>query len=446
MPRRIVIIGANAAGTDAASAARKTDKEAEITLIEKEDKGAYSRCGLPFVLGGHIPKFESLIVYPPSFYRMMKFDLRTETKATSLDIKAKTVNIEDKKGNQETLQYDSLILATGSYPFKPPVQGIDKKGVFTLHSMDDGRKIEDVMKRATSAVIIGSGVLGLEAAIALVENHIKVTVIELLPYILPRLLDQDMAKDVQEKLEEKGMEIILGKAADAIIGEEEVRGVSVAGREIPANFVINAAGVRPNIELAQKAGIAIGETGGIKTDVRMQTSAKDVYAAGDCAETTHMITHKPALPLLGTTAVREGKIAGINAAGGYALFPGALFSTVTQLFDFEVGATGLTEFWASRFGVELVVGKMSGHTRATYYPGAQPIKVKLLVERETKRIVGAQVVGGEEVTQRINALSLAIQKQMTVYELVKADTCYAPSVCETWEPIVLAAEMAIRRL
>ncbi len=446
MPRRIVIVGANAAGVDAASAARKTDRTAEIILLTKENRGAYSRCGLPFVLGGHIPRFEDLIVYPSSFYKMMKLDLRLETTATSIDPKAKTVEAEDKKGRQENLQCDSLILATGGSPLMPPIKGLDKKGVHPLYTIEDGKTIDRLIPKSKSAVVIGAGLLGLEAAVALMERGVKATVVEMLPYVLPRMLDKDMAQEVQGKLEEKGMRFIVGHAVEEILGNETVTGVSVAGEKIAADLVINAAGVRPNVELAQKAGLAIGVTGGIQTNVRMQTSAKDVYAAGDCAETTHMITRGPARPALGTAAVRQGKVAGVNAAGGYTLCLGALSSAVSQMFDFEVGATGLTEFWAARYGVDLVMGKISGHTRASYYPGALPIKVKLLVERESKRIVGGQIVGGEEVTQRINALSLAIQKEMTVYEFVKADTCYAPSVCETWEPMVLAAEMAIRRL
>jgi len=377
---------------------------------------------------------------------MMKFDLRLETTATNIDTKAKTVEIETKNGGQETLRYESLILATGAYPFTLPIEGINKEGVFTLHTLRDGMRVAEAMKSARSAVVIGTGLVGLEATEAFTERGIKTTVIEMLPSVLPRLLDPDMAQEVQKKFEEKDVNIILGKPAGAILGDDVVRAVSVGGEEIPADIVINAAGVRPNVELAKKAGIAIGETGGIKTNIRMQTSAEDVYAVGDCAETTHMITQRPALPLLGSTAVREGKVAGINATGGYAIFPGTLFSCVSQMFDFEVGATGLTEFSAARFGIEVAVGKISGYTRAPYYPGALPIKVKIMVEKETERIVGGQIVGGEEVTQRINALSLAIQKQMTVHELVKADTCYAPSVCETWEPLVLAAEMAIRRL
>jgi len=207
-----------------------------------------------------------------------------------------------------------------------------------------------------------------------------------------------------------------------------------------------ATGIRINNELAQKAGIAIGETRGIKVNMRMETSVKDIYAAGDCAESISLITQRPTLSQLGTTAVRQGKVAGINAAGGYAIFTGVLGSAVSKMFDFEVGATGLTEFFANRAGIATVTGSITSKTRAEYYPGAQPIRVKIIVEKETQRIIGGQIVGGEEVTQRINALSFAIQKQMTVRELVKADTCYAPPVSETWEPMVLAAETALMKL
>ena len=444
--KRIVIIGANAAGVDAAVAARKMDRECEITLLTRENVGAYSKCGIPFVLGGHIESFEKIIVYLPSFYSMMRLNLRTETTARSIDIKAQNVVAETKDGKQVTFEYDDLIITTGAHPFKLPIEGIEKEGVFTLHTLEDGMRIAEAMKTARSAVIIGSGLVGLEASEALIRNGIKATVVELLPSILPKILDPDMSQDVHKRLEEKGVEFILGSAANAILGDDKARAVSVAGKEIPADIVINAAGVRPNVELAKNSGIAIGETGGIRTNRRMQTNIRNIYAAGDCAEVNHLVAQSKVLPLLGSTAVREGKTAGTNAAGGYATFPGTLFSAVSQMFDFEVGAVGLTEGWAAQNGVEVITGKMNGYTRAPYYPGALPIRVKLIVEKEDKEIVGAQIVGGEEVTQRINALSIAIQKEATVFELVKADTCYAPSVCETWEPMVLAATMAIRKL
>jgi NADH oxidase (H2O2-forming) len=446
MPRKIVIVGANAAGVDAAVAARKTDREAEITLLTKDNVGAYSRCGLPFVLSGHIASFENLIVYPPSFYQMMKLNLQLETTATNIDTKAKTVEAETKDTKHETLEYDSLILATGGFPSQLPIEGMEKEGVLTLHTLSDGEKLAQTMQKAKAAVVIGSGLVGLEATEASVEHSIRTTVVEMLPSVLPRLLDPDMSSEVQKRFEENGVAFILGKPAGAILGDKKVEAVSVVGEKIPADIVLNAAGVRPNVELAQKAGIAIGETRGIKTNHRMQTSDENVYAAGDCAETTHLVTGRPALPLLGSTAVKMGKVAGTNAAGGYSIYPGTLLSWVSRIFHLDVGGVGLTEFWAKQVGMEVVVGKITSKTRADYFPGGLPIKIKIVAERETRHIVGGQIIGGEEVTQRINALALAIQNNMSVDDLAKADTCYAPSVCEAWEPLVLAAEIAQRKL
>ncbi|KYH42127.1 MAG: NADH oxidase [Candidatus Bathyarchaeota archaeon B63] len=446
MARKIVIIGAHAAGTDAASAARKTDRHAEITLITDQDVAGYSPCGIPFVIGGHIPSFEDLIVFPPSYYRMMKLDLRLKTKAKKIDVENKTVEIEGKEGKTEVLEYDSLILATGAYPFVPPIRGRDKKGVYTLRTLEDGRIVNKALEKAKSAVVIGAGLIGLEAAVSFVERGLKTTVVELLPQVLPAMLDRDMARLVQKHLEEEGINIITDSGVDEILGDDHVSGVSVAGEEIPADLVIVATGVRPNVQLARDAGIEIGETGGIKTNMRMETSVKDVYAAGDCAESVNMITKRPMASQLGTTAVRQGKVAGVNAAGGYAVFLGCLGSAVTKLLNLEIGVTGLTEYAAGRFGIETVVGSITSKTRADYYPGGKSIRVKIVVDKDTERIIGGQIIGGEAVTQRINALSFAIQKQMTIRELAKADTCYAPPVNETWEPMVLAAEVAIRKL
>jgi NADH oxidase (H2O2-forming) len=447
MPRKIVIIGAHAAAVDAASAARKTDRTAEITLLTTEKHAGYSRCGLPFVLGGHIPRFEDLIVFPPTFYKMMRLNLLLETTATNIDTEAKTVEIQDKTGKQEKLSYDSLIIATGAFPFVPPIKGKDKQGVYVVRTIEDGQRIDKAIKEgAKSAVVIGAGLIGLEVAIAMVERGLKTTVVELLPQILPVMLDADMAKPVHEMLEEKGLKIIIGKGVDEILGEDKVTGVSVAGEQISADLVVVATGVRANTELAKKAGIETGFRGAIKVNARMETNVPNIYAIGDCAECVHLITKQPALPQLGTVAVRQGKVAGINAAGGYALFPGVLGSAVTKFFDTEIGVTGLTEFFAKKAGIETVTGSISSKTRADYYPGALPIRVKLVVEKESQRIIGGQIVGGEEVTQRINALSFAIQKHMTIRELAKADTCYAPPLSETWEPMVLAAEVALRKL
>jgi NADH oxidase (H2O2-forming) len=447
MVKRIIVIGANAAGVEAASAARKKDRTAEITLITQEKNAGYSRCGLPFVLGGQITSFKDLTVYTPAYFQMLKLNLKTETKVTFVNTKEKTVTAVDKAGATELLQYDSLVIATGADSFMPPIKGREKQGILSLRNLEDGEKIfQAVQNGAKSAVIMGAGLIGLETGVALIERGLKVTIVEMLPQILPAMLDADMAKVVQEHLQEKGMYILTGKAVEEFLGEDRVTAIIAGGEKIEADMYISAFGVRANTKLAVDSGITLGETRAIKTNGRMETLVKDVYAAGDCAEAPSIITHKPMCAQLGTIAVRQGKVAGINAGGGYALFSGILASAVTRLFNIEAGVTGLTEVATQRARIEVVTGTISSKTKADYYPNALPIKVKLIVEKESQRIIGAQIIGGEEVTQRINALSFAIQKGMTVRELAKADTAYAPPLCETWEPMVLAAEMILMKL
>jgi len=447
MPRRIVIIGAHAAGVDAASAARKTDRAADIALITDEKHCGYSRCGLPFVIGGQIPTFESLIVFPPPYFKMMKLTLKTETRATAINTTDKTVETTDKTGKTETVAYDSLIVSTGAGPFMPPIKGKEKQGILSLRTLEDGARIEQAVKKgAKTAVIMGAGLIGLETAIALQECGLETIVVEMLPQVLPQMLDADMAKTTQELLEQKGIRILTGKSVEEFLGTEKVTGIVAGGEQIEADLFISAFGVRANTHLASNAGITLGDTKAIRTNARMETNIKDVYAVGDCAESTHIVTQKPALMQFGTVAVRHGKVAGINAAGGYALFTGVLGSSVSRLYQTDIGSTGLTEVAAQKARIETVTGTITSKTKADYYPGALPIKVRLTVEKESQRIIGAQIIGGEEVTQRINAISFAIQKQMTARELAKADTAYAPPVCETWEPLVLAAEMVLMKL
>ncbi|MDD4324945.1 MAG: FAD-dependent oxidoreductase [Candidatus Bathyarchaeia archaeon] len=447
MARRIIIIGANASGVEAASAARKKDRTAEITLLDKEKTAGYSRCGLPFVIGGQIASFKDLIVYSPAYFQMLKLNLRLETEVTAINTKEKTITIKTNNDAVEKLEYDSLVIATGAEPFMPPIKGRDKPGIFSLRNMKDGEKIDAAIRSgAKSAIIMGAGLIGLETGVGLIERGLKVTVVEMLPQILPQFLDADMAKLVQNHLEEKGMQILLNKTVEEFLGSDKVTSIKASGEVLKADLFLSAFGVRANTKLAVEAEIPLGESKGIKTNSRMETEVKDVYAVGDCAEAPSLITHRPMCAQLGTVAVREGKVAGANAGGGYSLFNGVLASAVTQLFEIEAGSTGLTETVAARNSIEVVTGAISSKTRAAYYPNSKSVKVKLVVEKESQRIIGAQIVGGEEVTQRVNALSFAIQKGINVRELAKADTAYAPPLNETWEPMVLAAEMVLMKL
>ena len=267
MARRIIIIGANASGVEAASSARKKDRTAEITLITQEKNAGYSRCGLPFVIGGQISKFTDLIVYPPAYFQMLKLNLRTETKANAINTKEKTVTITTKEGATENLPYDSLVIAIGADSFMPPIKGKEKAGILSLRGIEDGEKIDAAVKAgAKSAVIMGAGLIGLEVGVGLMERGLKVTVVEMLPQILPQLLDADMAKMVHEHLESKGMRILVSKGVEEFLGEDKVTAVKAGGEIIEADLFISAFGVRANTKLAVDAGIPLGPSRAIKTN------------------------------------------------------------------------------------------------------------------------------------------------------------------------------------
>jgi len=329
MTRRILVIGANAAGVEAASAARKKDRGAEITLVTQEKTPGYSRCGLPFVIGGQIPSFKDLIVYPSAYFQMLKLIVKTETTATAINTKDKVVTVADKSGATEVLPYDSLVIATGADAFIPPIKGREKQGILSLRTLEDGEKVlEEVQKGAKSAVIMGAGLIGLETGVALIERGLKVTLVEMLPQILPAMLDADMAKLVQGHLEEKGMCILTEKRVEEFLGDDKVTAIMAGGAKMEADLFLSAFGVRANTKLAVEAGIPLGESRAIKTNFKMETDVKDVYAVGDCAEASNLITHKAVCAQLGTIAVRHGKVAGVNAAGAYSHFPGVLASAV----------------------------------------------------------------------------------------------------------------------
>jgi NADH oxidase (H2O2-forming) len=333
MTRRIIVIGANAAGVDAASAARKKDRTAEITLITLEKNAGYSRCGLPFVIGGHIATFKDLIVYPPAYFQMLKLNLRTQTRASAINTKEKTVTVKTSEGTTETLSYDALIIATGADSFMPPIKGKEKQGILSLRGIEDGERIDEAVKAgAKSAVIMGAGLIGLEVGVGLMERGLSVTIVEMLPQILPQLLDADMAKVVQEHLESKGMRILTSKGVEEFVGEDKVTAVIAGGEKIEADLFVSAFGVRANTKLAVDAGIPLGESRAIKTNSRMETEVRDVYAVGDCAEAPNIVTHKPMCAQLGTIAVRQGKVAGTNAGGDYSQFSG-VFCRDTVVWD-----------------------------------------------------------------------------------------------------------------
>jgi NADH oxidase (H2O2-forming) len=445
MRKRIVIVGASSAGISAAVAARKTDLDAEIILITEETRWPYSRCGLPFVLSNEVPSFKEVRLFPPSYYRMMKLDLRAGISVKSVNTETKIVQMETLDRQRELVEYDRLVLCTGAAAAIPPIEGIEKHGVFSLRTIEDGIRIQKWLENAENAIVVGSGFIGLELAHALKNLNINTTVFERCSHVLPEWFDKDMADLVHEKVQKQGVKVIVDAKVEEILGSDYVTGVRAGGEQYNADTVLLATGARARTQLAKQMGIQLGKFGTIQVNSRMRTSIPEIYAAGDCVESFNLITGQATLSLLGTTAERQGKIAGINAAGGYATFPGVLHSVVSSMFNFEIGATGFTERYAQQNGWETTAGTITAKTRAEYFPGGKSITIKVIVENDLGKIIGGQIIGGEEVTQRVNLLSVAIQNQMSVSELAKADTCYAPSVCSPWEPVILAAETTMMR-
>jgi NADPH-dependent 2,4-dienoyl-CoA reductase/sulfur reductase-like enzyme len=450
MTRRIVVIGCGVSGTTAAFYSRKTDRTSEITIVGDEVLPEYSRCGLPYAFSGIVPTMRSLIGYDEDFYEHInRIDLKLGVTATRIHPDRRIVELKSQDHPTTELQYDSLILATGARPTTLAVPGSTLNGVFTIRTMNDVEGLANYLgeSKAKKAAIIGAGLIGSEMAEALLVRGVAVLQAEIVPEILPVILDPDMASLVREKGQEHGVQYHLQSSLEEILGDKEkVTGVRISGRAYDADAVIVAVRVSPNTELAKGAGILLGESGGIKTDERMLTSASDVYAAGDCIETFDMITRRHVFFQLATTAVRQSMVAGINAAGGEARYPGSTGVTTVKLFGLEVATLGPTSVMAEKIGITPVSVRITGSTRLSYYPGGKDLTVKLLANPSNGKLLGAQLVGEEGATLRANFASMAAHLGLTVQEFAQIETCYSPPLAPVWDPVTIAAQALLRKL
>ena len=451
MPRRIVIVGCGVSGTTAAFHARKTDRTAQIILLGDERLPEYSRCGLPYAFSHVVPSLEALIGYDQTFYEEMnRIDLRLDWKATSLSTRNRTIEtVRAKDNSNHTLDYDSLILTTGARASTIPVPGVDLKGVFTIRTMNDIQNLSNHLGQtgAKRVAIVGAGLTGSEMAEALLQLGIAVIQAEIVPEILPAILDPDMASIVRTRAQEHGVEYHLGSNLEAIKGRNGiVSGVRISGNDYPVDAVIVTVRVKPNTDLAKDAGIALGEWGGIKTDEKMATSAPGVYAAGDCIETYDRITRRLVFFQLSTTAVRQASVAGTNAAGGNVRYPGSTGVTTVKLFGLEVASFGPTTALSEKLGQRIVSVRSTGSTRLPYYPGGKDLTVKLLADPNDGRLLGAQLVGEEGATLRANFASMAGHLGLTIQEFEQIETCYSPPLAPVWDPVTIAAQALLRKL
>lgn len=439
--RRIIVIGGVAAGTSAASKARRIDPNAEITILQDESVVSYGACGIPYVLEGLIPRFDMLIARPPEvFKKEHNIEIFVNTRAQKIDTDKRGVYAFSSRLNKDlTFHYDSLVIATGARAIPPKIDGIDKRGVFLLRNYSDGNKIMDYSMNSKSCVIGGAGLIGVEIADSFRKRGFDVTIIEKRAQVLPNLIDADMAKFVQSELESHGVNVLLNEKLERLTGDSEVSGVETSNRVIEGDLVVLGTGVIPNSELARDAGIKLGYANAIQVDNQMRTSMRDIFAAGDCATALNYVTHKDTYMPLGTTANKQGRVAGENAAGGDAIFHGIAGSTITKTFDLYVGKTGLSTEEALKEGYEPVSKTIKSPTRAGYYPGHKKLWVNVIVDKKSGLILGAEIVGGEGVKGRIDLIAFALMLKATINDLANYDACYVPPASPVWEPLNIAA-------
>ncbi len=456
--KKLVVIGGSAAGAKAAAKARRLDQKAEITLIQRDSDLSMASCGYPYYVGGVFDDRNMLLATPTGVVRDPGFFLKTkniraltETEVVAIDRAKKTVSYIDLKTQaQNTIDYDKLILCTGASAALPPVPGIDLNGVTTLLSMADTDFLRTVRdeKKGTRAVVMGGGLIGVEACEALKASALSVTLVEMAPDILT-FLDPQLAGLTANHIKSKGVEVITGTGIKAFLGEAgRLVGVKLQDDTIIyCETAVVATGVRPNVKLARDAGLQIGELGGIVVDDHMATSDPDIYAAGDCVEIKHLITGKNVLAPMGDLANLQGRVAGENAVCGNSIvFPGTIHTSICKVFDFAAGSTGLTERSAQQNKINNIETVVNASPDKPGFMGAGLLISKILVEKTTQRILGYQCVGNGDVSRQMATAAMAIQGEMTLDRLVCADLPYAPPFSLAIDHFIASAHIVENKL
>ena len=444
-PKKIVIIGMGTGGLYASRGATSFDRNVEMTIIERRDYDMFSPCGLPYAIEGKVPSFDDLKHSVPTTRRLKKL---TSHEALSIDTEGKRVEVKNlESGEVFWLPYDSLIVSTGSEPIVLPIPGAHEllgKGVHVVTNPEEAEALRDAALTSERAVVVGGGAIGLEIAFALKELGLDVFVTKRSPPPFPRNLDPDMGEKIREYLESKGFHILFGKGIDAVNGADRVESVEIAGETIPTDLVVMAVGVRPKSGIAEEAGIA-AERGAIITDERMETNVKDVYAIGDCCLSFSGVDSKPITVALATTAFRQAVIAGINAAGGDERYDGSLGTFVSFVGDLEIACTGYNTEIAERNGFKTVSGRVNMQTKPGWMPDAKDVSVKIIVDADSGRLLGGQCIGEEGAAWRVNVISVAIKTRMTIEDFSRIELAYCPAVSELYDPLLVAADAALRR-
>ena len=442
---KVIIIGGVAGGATAAARLRRLDESAEIVIYERSGYISYANCGLPYYIGGEIEdRAELTLQTPQSFFARFNIVAKVNHEVTAIDTSAKRVTVKDlKSGAVFTDGYDKLIIATGAKPALFGIGGAHLKGVFTLRTVEDTLAIRDYIdgNGPRTAVIAGGGYIGIELAENLVRAGLKVTILQR-PDQLLAPLDYDMACLVSSKLRREGGEVRFGASVQSFSRDEEGLKCNLSGgTAVACDIAVAALGVLPDSTLAQNAGLKTGIKGGICVNERMQTSAPDVYAVGDAVEVTHFVTGQKALISLAGPANKQGRIAADNICGIPSTFGGSQGSSVIKVFDMTVATTGINQKTAQSLGLDCEAVVLSPSSHAGYYPGARTMTMKVLFERGTYKLLGAQIVGYDGVDKRIDVLATAMRAGLKAYELTELDLAYAPPYSSAKDPVNMAGYM-----
>lgn len=439
MKTRLLIIGGVAAGATAAARARRIDEEAEITVLERGPYVSYANCGLPYFVSRDIVERKKLLLQSPEgFDRRYRVTVRVDTEALELDRRAKRVRARGPEGEQ-LFAYDKLILAQGGSPVVPAVPGADASHVFRLWTVPDMDRIDAWIERERprTALVVGGGFIGLEMAEAFRKRGLATTVVELLPTVMA-VMDREFGVRIAAELAANGVQVITGAGLEAVLPGE--RSVALAdGRRVPADLVLFSVGVRPELALARAAGLEIGPTGGLLVDEHLRTSDPDVFAAGDMVEIVHKVSGRRVRVPLAGPANRQGRVAASNALGVAMRYGGALGTSVVKVFDSTAGMAGLSERAAREAGLEVGAAVIHKDHHAGYYPGAEELTLKLVYERSTGRLLGAEAFGRAGVDKRIDVAATALHGRMTLADLAELDLAYAPPYSSANDPVNLAA-------
>jgi NADPH-dependent 2,4-dienoyl-CoA reductase/sulfur reductase-like enzyme len=440
---RLVIVGGSDAGIAAGLRARELDPAVQPTLVIADAYPNFSICGIPYWLSGEVSERRNLAHRTREDLERAGLDLRLQTLSQRIDVNNRELIVRTPDGRQETIEYDRLVVATGAVPARPPIPGIELPGVHVLRSIGDASAIQDALGAgARSAVIIGAGYIGVEMADALIQRGLDVSLIEQAPSALTTV-DPELGTLVIDELTDHGVSCSIGTRVTGIEPSGDRLTVSAEGGVLAeGEIVLVLAGVKPDTRLARDAGARIGVRGAITVDRQMRTGLPDIWAAGDCVETHQQLFNQPAYMPLGSTAHKQGRVAGENAIGGSAEFAGSLGTQVVKVFDLAIAATGLRETAARVAGHNPLTVQTTTDDHKAYYPGAHPLRLRIVGDRDTGQLLGAQILGhaSGQVSKRIDTLATAIYHRMIVAEVSDLDLSYTPPFSTPWDPVQIACQ------